>query len=110
MPDRNPDDDDKKPAGSSDPHSRFQTNLPVNMTLETIIDLTGEMGHLNELVQKSLDRDGGFTSPEAYFATVQPILDLLEVEIRIRYRPGMSKIELKLIIQHWIDEEIRILR
>ena len=80
------------------------------MTLEDIIDLTGEMEHLNELVMLSLDRDGGFTSSEAYFAMVQPILDLLEVEIRVRYRPGMSKNEMKLIIQDWIDGEIRELR
>ena len=80
------------------------------MTLETIIELTGELEHLNELVQKSLERDGGFTCTEAYFTTVQPILDLLEVEIRIRYRPGMSINEMKLVIQDWIDGEIRILR
>jgi hypothetical protein len=32
------------------------------------------------------------------------------VEIRVRYRPGMSKNEMKLIIQDWIDGEIRMLR
>jgi hypothetical protein len=110
MPDPNPDDDGKKPAGPADPPDGFQTDLPVKMTLETIIDLTGEMEHLNGLVQKSLERDGGFTSTDAYFTTVQPILDLLEVEIRLRYRPGMSKNELKLIIREWIDGEMRILR
>lgn len=80
------------------------------MTLETIIDQTGEMEHLNELVLLSLDQAGGFTSTETYFSTVQPILDLLEVEIRVRYRPGMSKNEMKLIIQDWIDTEIRELQ
>jgi hypothetical protein len=110
MPDPSPDNDNKKPTGPSDPPEGFQTDLPVNVTLETIIDLSGEMEHLNELVQKSLDRNGGFTCTEAYFTTVQPILDLLEVEIRVRYRPGMSKNEMKLIIQDWIDEEIRMLR
>ena len=80
------------------------------MTLETIIDQTGEMEHLNELVLLSLDQAGGFTSTEAYFATVQPILDLLEVEIRVRYQPGMSTNEMKLIIQDWIDTEIRELQ
>jgi hypothetical protein len=110
MPDPSPDNDNKKPTGPSDPPEGFQTDLPVNVTLETIIELSGEMEHLNELVQKSLDRNGGFTCTEAYFTTVQPILDLLEVEIRVRYRPGMSKNEMKLIIQDWIDEEIRMLR
>jgi hypothetical protein len=110
MPDPNPEDDGKKPAGPSDPPDGFQTGLPVNMTLETIIELTGEMGHLNELVQKSLERNGGFTCTEAYFTTVQPILDLMEVEIRVRYRPGMSRNEMKLVIQDWIDGEIRVLR
>jgi hypothetical protein len=110
MHDPDPDDDRKKPAGPADPSDGFQTDLPVNMTLETIIELTGEMEHLNRLVLKCLERDGGFTSTEAYFTTVQPILDLLEVEIRVRYRPGMSKTELKLIIRDWIDGEIRMVR
>jgi len=110
MSDHCPEDDGKKHAGPSDSPDGFQTGLPVNMTLETIIELTGELEHLNELVQKSLEQDGGFTCTEAYFTTVQPILDLLEVEIRIRYRPGMSINEMKLVIQDWIDGEIRMLR
>ncbi len=80
------------------------------MTLENIIELTGEMEHLNELVMFSLDRNGGFSSTEAYFTMVQPILDLLELEIRVRYQPGMSENEMKLIIQDWIDGEIRLLQ
>jgi hypothetical protein len=109
MPDPNPDDcrQTVENQGTSD---GFKTDLPVTMTLENIIDQTGEMEHLNELVLLSLDRDGGFTSPEAYFTAVQPILDLLEVEIRVRYQPGMSKNEMKLIIQDWIDTEIRALQ
>jgi hypothetical protein len=110
MPDPPPDDDGKKNSAPSDPSDGFRTDLPVNMTLETIIELTGEIEHLNELVLLSLDRDGGFTTTEAYFKTVQPILDLLEVEIRVRYMPGMSKNEMKLIIQDWIDGEIRTLQ
>ena len=110
MPDLNPDDDCKKPTDPQDPSDGFRTNLPVNMTLEKIIELTGEMEHLNELVMLSLERDGGFTSTEAYFIKVEPILDLLEVEIRVRYQAGMSKNEMKLIIQDWIDGEIRELQ
>ena len=109
MPD--PDPHDNGEANSPpDPSDGFRTDLPVNMTLETIIDLTGEMEHLNQLVLLSLDRVGGFTSTEAYLNAVQPILDLLEVEIRFRYREGMSKNEMKLIIQDWIDGEIRTLQ
>jgi hypothetical protein len=110
MPDPSPDDDCMKPSVPPDPSDGFQTELPVNLTLETIIELTGEMEHLNELVLLSLDRNGGFTCTEAYFSTVQPILDLLEVEIRVRYLPGMSKNEMKLIVQDWIDGEIRELQ
>lgn len=110
MPDPDPHDDCKKANGSPKSSDGFGTDLPVNVTLENILDLTGEIEHLNELVLLSLDRDGGFTSTEAYFATVQPILDMLEVEIRFRYRAGMSKNEMKLIIQDWIDGEIRTLQ
>ncbi len=110
MPDPDPHDDCKKTNGSSESSDGFGTGLPVNVTLENILDLTGEIEHLNELVLLSLDRVGGFTSTEAYFTTIQPILDMLEVEIRFRYRAGMSKNEMKLIIQDWIDGEIRTLQ
>jgi hypothetical protein len=80
------------------------------MSLESLIDLTGEIEHLNELVMLHLDKEGGFTSTAAYFSTVQPILDMLEGEIRVRYRAGMTKDELKRIIQEWIDEEICLLQ
>jgi hypothetical protein len=85
-------------------------SLPAGMTLESLIDLTGEMEHLNELVMLNLDRGGGFTCTAAYFSTVQPILDLLEVEIRVRYRAGMTKEDMRQIIQDWIDEEISLLQ
>lgn len=84
----------------------FVSGIPQGMTLETIIDLTGELEHLNELVKLHLEKEGGFTSPASYFAAVQPILDLLEFEIRFRYCPGMIRQEMKLLVQDWIDEKI----
>jgi hypothetical protein len=110
MPDPDSGDNCKNPEQPSDPSGGFDTDLPVSMTLEHLIELTGEMEHLNELVLLSLEKEGGFTCTEAYFATVQPILDLLEVEIRVRYRAGMSTNEMKLIVQDWIDSEIRELQ
>lgn len=110
MTDPNPDDDCENPSVPSDLPNGIKTDMPVNMTLENIIELTGEMEHLNELILLTLDRDGGFTCTEAYFKTVQPILDLLEVEIRVRFQSGVSKNEMKLIIQDWIDSEIRELQ
>jgi hypothetical protein len=77
------------------------------MTLETLIDLTGQLEHLNEMVILRLEKAGGFTSTESYFSIVQPILDMLEIEIRIRYHAGMTCQELTLIVQDWIDREIR---
>jgi len=88
----------------------FHREIPPNITLEKIIDMTGELEHLNDLVMLCLEKQGGFTCTEAYFTAVQPILDLLEVEIRVRYQPGMSRNEMKLIIQDWIDGEIRELQ
>jgi hypothetical protein len=79
-------------------------------TLERIIDITDEMAHLNELVLLHLEKDGGFTTPERYLAIVQPVLDLLEVEISVRYHPGMTTKEMKLVVQDWIDCEIAELR
>jgi hypothetical protein len=88
----------------------FQSELPVGMTLESIIDLTDEMGHLNELVMLNLDKGGGFSCTAAYFTAVQPILDLLEAEIHTQYRTGMTRQEMKNIVQNWIDAEICLLQ
>jgi hypothetical protein len=92
------------------PADELFSDTPVNMTLEQIIDSTGELEHLNELVMLHVERSGGFYNTESYFATVQPVLDMLEVEIRVRYHPAMKKQEMKLLVQDWIDSEIRGLR
>ncbi len=76
------------------------------MTLEAIVDSTGEFKHLNELVRLTIERCGGFKDTDAYFRTVTPLLDLLEVEIRVRYVPGMTRNQMKLVIQDWIDAEM----
>jgi hypothetical protein len=107
MTDQDPEDtlnqkDTETPAIKMSPESC----IPQGMTLEAIVDLTGEMEHLNELVMLHIEKEGGFTTPDLYFAMVQPVLDLLEFEIRIRSYPGMTQKEMKLVIQDWIDEEI----
>jgi len=88
----------------------FQDESPVGMTLERIIDLTGEFCHLNELVVSMIDTRGGYTNPGAYLETVQPLLDRLELEIRMRYRAGMNSREIKQIVTEWIDRESGLLR
>ncbi|MFA6225387.1 MAG: hypothetical protein WC620_04180 [Methanoregula sp.] len=88
----------------------FPSEFSRSNSLERIIDLTDEMAHLNELVLLHLDKQGGFTTPEAYFAIVQPVLDLLEVEIGVRYHPGMTITEMKLVVQDWIDSDMAELR
>jgi|WetSurMetagenome_2_1015567.scaffolds.fasta_scaffold15990_3 hypothetical protein len=90
-------------AASGDP---FCSGIPASITLESIVDLTGEFEHLNSLVQLHLERSGGFTCMASYFTIVTPLLDMLEVEIRFRYRDGMTKDQIKLIVQDWIDGEI----
>ena len=80
------------------------------MTLECIIDLTGEMAHLNELVMLHLECTGGFTGTDAYFSMVRPVLDQLESEIRARIHPCMDTAEMKAIIGDWIDSEIATLQ
>jgi hypothetical protein len=107
MPDQDPCDNTN--SGGSEqplPEEDFASGISQGMTLEKIIDLTGELEHLNELVLLDLKKGGGFSSPASYFAAVQPILDLLEYEIRLRYCPGMTREDMKLLVQDWIDEEI----
>lgn len=107
MPDdKHPNDCDSQKNDASLPEDGFLTMVPVGMTLEDIIDRTGELEHLNELVMLRLEKSGGFTCTESYFSLVQPILDLLEVEIRLRYYHGMNYQEMKLLVQDWIDQEI----
>jgi hypothetical protein len=107
MPDLNhTDDGDSNKNDEELSEDGFLTMVPVGMTLENIIDRTGELEHLNELVMLQLDKAGGFTCAESYFSLVQPILDLLEVEIRLRYYHGMNNQEMKLLVQDWIDKEI----
>lgn len=99
-----PDNDEKTHQGISD--EDLFISCSGKMTLESIIDSTGEFEHLNELMRLSLDKFGGFKGTDEYFKTVTPILDLLEVEIRVRYRSGMTIKQMKLVIQDWIDKEI----
>jgi len=111
MPDQNRINDcDSQKNDAPIPEDGFLTMVPVGITLENIIDRTGELEHLNELVMIQLDKSGGFTCTESYFSVVQPILDLLEVEIRLRYYHGMNYQEMKLLVQDWIDKEIAELK
>ena len=107
MPADNPDDSCEP---GSDTGLTDETFITAGLTLENIIDLTEEFEHLNELVMLQIKKEGGITCPESYFNVVHPILDLLEVEIRIRYHSGMDKQEMKLLIQDWIDKEIADLK
>jgi len=81
-------------------------NVSRGMTLESLVTLTGEMGHLNELVLLHVEKAGGFTCTASYLTIVTPVLDMLEGEIRFRYRDGMTHEEIKFIIAQWIDQEI----
>lgn len=110
MTDPDPENNSSTPLCNEGTSDIIVPAMPAGMTLESLIDLTGEMEHLNELVMLHLDKGGGFTCTAAYFSTVQPILDMLEVEIRMRYRSGMTKNEIQLIIRDWIDQEICLLQ
>jgi len=110
MPDPLPADDGKKPSGPPDPGADPAAGMAVKMSLGEIIETTGETEHLYELVSLVIDRAGGYTTDEAYFATVHPILDLLEIEILIRCKSRMSRDGLKRVIRNWIDSGIREIR
>jgi len=111
MPDQNSDDDyDSRKEEVPVSEDVFISETYTGMTLENIIDRTAELEHLNELVVLHIRKAGGITCTESYFSLVQPILDLLEVEIRIRYHQGITCREMKLLIQDWIDEEIADLK
>jgi len=81
-------------------------DVPRGMTLEGLVTMTGEMEHLNELVLLHVEKAGGFSCTASYLTIVTPVLDMLEGEIRFRYRNGMDHAEIKSIIADWIDREI----
>jgi hypothetical protein len=96
--------------GNSPVPDEQSSDVAACRTLEQIVDLTGEFEHLNELVMIHIKNSGGFSSPDAYFRIVRPVIDKLEAEIRIRLQPGMSAATVKLVIQDWIDTEIAALK
>jgi len=85
-------------------------NWGGGMTLESIVDTTGEFEHLNELIILQIKKSGGLNSTHDYFEIVTPVLDLLEVEIRVRSVRGITQQQMKLVIQDWIDKEIAEIR
>jgi hypothetical protein len=93
-------------SAESSPRNDPQQVEMFSLTLENIIDMTGELEHLNELVMIRLGREGGFSGQQSYFAIVTPILDRLEITIRHQYHDGMGRDEIKLLIRGWIDQEI----
>lgn len=101
---------DGSPEKCGSPDDDLATFCRGKMTLESIVDSTGEFEHLNELVMLHVRRCGGFTDEGAYLKTVTPLLDLLEVEIRVKYSPGMTRTRMKKVIGEWIDQEIAELR
>lgn len=109
-PIRDPETPGHAPERTMDSGTRGASRTPGAVTLEHLVTLTGEMEHLNELVVLHVERSGGFSSTESYFALVMPVLDRLETEIRLRCNDSMSKDQMKLIIQDWIDQEIVRLR
>jgi hypothetical protein len=105
--------DTDQPEENGEPSDKKNNSSPWNpdqslggMTLEAIIDITGEFEHLNELVTRHIEKSGGLKDTDDYFTIVTPILDLLEVEIRVRSVHILTKKQMKLIIQDWIDKEI----
>ncbi|MFY9750178.1 MAG: hypothetical protein WAK75_07295 [Methanoregula sp.] len=92
---------------TTDPCPPVSRDAIPGMTLEQIIDMTGEFAHLHELIMIHIEQAGGFAGADAYFRTVQPLLDLLEIEIRIRCRSGLTPQQMKLVVQDWIDQEIK---
>jgi hypothetical protein len=104
MADTDQPEENGEPSDNSSPCNPDQSLRGV--TLEAIIDITGEFEHLNELVARHIEKSGGLKNTDDYFTIVTPILDLLEVEIRVRSVHGLTIKRMKLIIQDWIDKEI----
>ena len=90
------------------PAIQFDENLmepPVSMMLERMIDMTGEFYHLVELIEIMKKRNNSGAC--SFHEIVLPVLIGLDREIKYQFHPGMEFIEMRLIVQDWIDAEIR---
>jgi len=83
---------------------------PVPMMIERVIDLTGEFHHLVELIDLRLGGAGCDINSPAFYRIVTSILTELDREIRTRVHPGMDFTEMRLLVQDWIDADIRRVR
>jgi hypothetical protein len=81
--------------------------LPVPMMLERMIEVTGEFQHLVELIDIHIGINSDNSGISGFHEIVQPVLTGLDHEIRNRFRPGMEFTVMRLIVQDWIDAEIR---
>jgi hypothetical protein len=107
MSDTDPPEQNGRPKETEQQSKTTGSDQPLcRMTLEAIVDTTGEFEHLNELVTHYIEKSGGLKDPNDYFTIVTPILDLLEHEIRVRSVHGLTIKQMKLIVQDWIDKEI----
>jgi hypothetical protein len=101
---------EEPPARRGESGSTCTEPDPGRLTLEQIVEMTGEFEHLNELVLLRLERSGGFTGTEAYFKTVHPLLDMLEIEIRVKCTHDTTAGQMTRIVREWIDREISELK
>ncbi|NYT06189.1 MAG: hypothetical protein GKC04_07465 [Methanomicrobiales archaeon] len=82
------------------------------MTLETVIEKTGELDHLFALVERRCRAAGVVAaSPDASAAAIveeviNPLLAELECHLRGRLSPAMAEGEVKALIAAWIDDRI----
>ena len=75
------------------------------LTLQALVEGTGELEHLNTLVLRHLEQ-AGWTGTDNYFTLVRPLLDEMERDLRERLSPDMSPEEVKQIIHDWIEAEL----
>ena len=87
-------------------HQCVSMTSAFGLTLQDLIEGTGELEHLNILVLKHLEDVGGFNGKDEYFTLVHPLLDALEKHLRERLSPDMSLEEVKQIIHDWIEAEL----
>ncbi|MDT8358317.1 MAG: hypothetical protein RQ758_07435 [Methanomicrobiaceae archaeon] len=84
------------------------------ISLETVLEETGELEHLHSLIQhrarlRSIDpKDPEVTGELVVEEVIGPVLDELEAHLRAHLFAGMLPRDVKILVHDWIEEQINL--
>ncbi len=78
----------------------------AGMSLEEILIVTGEMDHMNKLLQHRASDKSGVSPQEMLDTVIHPLLDELEDYIRSEVSVPQDTVYLKMVVDRWIRSRL----